>query len=136
MTATNDWTFDGQLESTDTIPATADQERAKIAALFGKGTVGTAQSDNIDYQAAFEEHKKAEQAQPNLTSSKEAVALSSTEDDITSSYKSHLTQTLAGHEQELVHVRVELERLQELVTSKEKTIKTIKAILSAIDSLA
>lgn len=57
------------------------------------------------------------------------------EGDITASYKNHLTQLLSGHQLELENYQEQLEQVQQQVSQKETTVKTIKAILMAIDSL-
>ncbi|QQC00549.1 hypothetical protein I6I32_01665 [Streptococcus oralis] len=127
----------GQLDTTEPKPTSAEQERAKIAALFGKEPEATAQDNTIDYSAAFEQHKKASQKTLDITSSEVTTPLPKVchGDDLTAQYNAHLTNLLTGHEDELAHYRVELERLEDLITGKKKTITTIKAILTAIDTL-
>lgn len=134
MITPSDWTYEGQLDTPAEQPTTPDQERAKIAALF-KPTSEEPQTDSIDYLAAFEAHKKGKQASVNTEEPLVSPQLSSPKEDVTDRYKAHLTELLTSHEEETVHYRVELERLQELVVGKEKVIKTIKAIMTAMDTL-
>ncbi|MFC3928809.1 DUF5945 family protein [Streptococcus caprae] len=134
MITPSDWTYEGQLDTPAEQPTTPDQERAKIAALF-KPTSEELQADSIDYLAAFEKHKKGKQAPVREQDKVVSTQLSNPKEDITDRYKAYLTELLTSHEEETVHYRVELERFQELVAGKEKVIKTIKAIMTAMDTL-
>ena len=126
----------GQLDTTEPTPTSAEQERAKITALFEKAPEETAQADTIDYSAAFEQHKKASQETLDVTSSAVTNPLPKVchGDDLIAQYNAHLNNLLTGHEDELTHYRIELERLEDLVTGTKKTITTIKAILTTIDT--
>lgn len=53
MTKTEEWAFDGQLDVTETPTTSPAEERAKIAALFGKPAPEQKGSEPIDYAAAF-----------------------------------------------------------------------------------
>lgn len=137
MSTPTDWTFDGTLDQT-TPTTTPDQERAKIAALFGKGEVGQA-TEVIDYQAEFQKLKGDESpqaSQENTVVPTPSVTLSPTLDkDPTTLYKEHLQKQLTSHETDMSSYQQELDRLQELVNEKSTTIKTITAILKAMDTI-
>lgn len=138
MTTQTDWTYDGSLDQT-TPTTTPDQERAKIAALFGKGEVGQA-TEVIDYQAEFQKLKagdKQQASQENTEMSPAVVALPSPtlDKDPTTLYKEHLQKRLTSHEADMSSYQLELDRLQGLVNEKGNTIKTITAILKAMDTL-
>ncbi|WP_449461310.1 DUF5945 family protein [Streptococcus suis] len=138
MSTPTDWTFDGTLDQT-TPTTTPDQERAKIAALFGKGEVGQA-TEVIDYQAEFQKLKGDESpqaSQENTVVPTPSVTLSPTLDKgPTTLYKEHLQKQLTSHETDMSSYQQELDRLQELVNEKSTTIKTITAILKAMDTIA
>lgn len=53
MTKTEEWAFDGQLEATETPTTSPAEERAKIAALFGKPAPEQKASESIDYAKKF-----------------------------------------------------------------------------------
>lgn len=139
MTTQNDWTYDGSLEQTT--PTTPDQERAKIAALFGKGTPEPSPTtEGIDYQAEFQKLKAGESqqaSQENTEVPPVAVTLPSPtfDKDPTALYKAHLEKQLTNHENDRSTYQLELERLQGLVNEKTKTINTITAILKAMETL-
>lgn len=136
MRTPTDWPFDGTLDQT-TPTTTPDQERAKIAALFGKGEVGQA-TEVIDYQAEFQKLKGDEspQASQEMFKVPATVTVSPTLDqDPISLYKDHLQKQLANHEADMSTYQLELDRLQGLVSEKGNTIKTITAILKAMDTL-
>lgn len=137
MTTQTDWTYDGSLDQAT--PTTPDQERAKIAALFGKGEGGQA-TEAIDYQAEFQKLKagdKQQASQENTEMSPSVVALPSPtlDKDPTTFYKEHLQKQLTSHEADMSTYQLELDRLQGLVNEKGNTIKTITAILKAMDTL-
>lgn len=140
MTTPTDWTFDGSLDQT-TPPTTPDQERAKIAALFGKGDPAPSPTtETIDYQAEFQKLKGDESpqaSQENTEMSPSVVALPSPtlDKDPTTLYKEHLQKQLTSHEADMSTYQLELDRLQGLVNEKGNTIKTITAILKAMDTL-
>lgn len=138
MTTQTDWTYDGSLDQ-PTPATTPDQERAKIAALFGKGEAGST-TESIDYQAEFQKLKagdKQQAPQENTEVPPAVVALPSPtlDKDPTTLYKEHLQKQLASHEADMSRYQLELDRLQGLVNEKGNTIKTITAILKAIDTL-
>ncbi|HEM4740927.1 TPA: hypothetical protein U1053_000969 [Streptococcus suis] len=138
MMTQTDWTYDGSLDQPT--PTTPDQERAKIAALFGKGDPAPSPTtETIDYQAEFQKLKAGElqqASQENTEVSTPAVTLSPTLDkDPTTLYKEHLQKQLTSHETDMSSYQQELDRLQELVNEKGNTIKTITAILKAMDTL-
>lgn len=139
MTKTEEWAFDGQLDATETPTTSPAEERAKIAALFGKPAPEQKASELIDYAAAFAAHKGKQapelKAQEQVKREQETPSQTDSEDDITASYKNHLTQLLSGHQFELENYQEQLEQVQQQVSQKETTVKTIKAILMAIDSL-
>lgn len=138
MTTQADWTFEGSLDQ-PTPAMTPDQERAKIAALFGKGEAGST-TESIDYQAEFQKLKagdKQQASQENTEMSPSVVALPSPtlDKDPTTLYKEHLQKQLTSHEADMSSYQLELDRLQGLVNEKGNTIKTITAILKAMDTL-
>lgn len=138
MTTQTDWTYDGSLDQ-PTPATTPDQERAKIAALFGNGEAGST-TESIDYQAEFQKLKagdKQQAPQENTEVSPAVVALPSPtlDKDPTTLYKEHLQKQLASHEADMSRYQLELDRLQGLVNEKGNTIKTMTAILKAIDTL-
>lgn len=139
MTKTEEWAFDGQLDATETPTTSPAEERAKIAALFGKSAPEQKASEPIDYAAAFAAHKGKQAPEPKdqeqVKREQETPSQTDSEDDITASYKAHLTQLLSGHQLELENYQEQLEQVQQQVSQKETTVKTIKAILMAIDSL-
>lgn len=139
MTKTEEWAFDGQLDVTETPTTSPAEERAKIAVLFGKPAPEQKASEPIDYAAAFAAHKGKQAPEPKdqeqVKLEQETSPQADSEDDITTSYKAHLTQLLSGHQLELENYQEQLEQIQQQVAQKETTVKTIKAILMAIDSL-
>ncbi|MGT2866436.1 DUF5945 family protein [Streptococcus fryi] len=140
MTTQIDWTYDGSLDQ----PAstTPDQERAKIAALFGKGDPAPSPTtETIDYQAEFQKLKAGElqqASQENTEMSPAVVALPSPtlDKDPTILYKEHLQKQLTSYEADMSTYQLELDRLQRLVNEKGNTINTITAILKAMDTIA
>lgn len=64
MTKTEEWAFDGQLDVTETPTTSPAEERAKIAALFGKSAPEQKASEPIDYAVAFATHKGKQAPEP------------------------------------------------------------------------
>lgn len=139
MMTQEDWTYDGSLDQAT--PTTPDQERAKIAALFGKGDPAPSPAtETIDYQAEFQKLKAGESqqaSQENTETPPAAVTFPSPilDKGPTTLYKEHLQKQLTSHEADMSSYQQELDRLQELVNEKGNTIKTITAILKAMDTL-
>ncbi|MGT2965549.1 DUF5945 family protein [Streptococcus acidominimus] len=137
MTTQTDWTYDGSLDQAT--PTTPDQERAKVAALFGKGDPAPSPAtEGIDYQAEFQKLKAGDkhQASQEMFKVPPTVTLSPTLDqDPATLYKDHLQKQLASHEADMSSYQQELDHLQGLVNEKGNTIKTITAILKAMDTL-
>ncbi|MFA9494016.1 DUF5945 family protein, partial [Streptococcus sp. E17BB] len=139
MTTQTDWTYDGSLDQPT--PTTPDQERAKIAALFGKGDPAPSPAtEGIDYQAEFQKLKAGELQQASQENTEVLPAsvtfLDPTLDkDPTTLYKEHLQKQLTSYEADMSNYQLELDRLQGLVNEKGNAIKTITAILKAMDTL-
>lgn len=139
MTTQTDWTYDGSLDQPT--PTTPDQERAKIAALFGKGDPAPSPAtEGIDYQAEFQKLKAGDKQQASQENTEVLPAsvtfLGPTLDkDPTTLYKEHLQKQLTSHEADMSSYQLELDRLQGVINEKGNTIKTITAILKAMDTL-
>lgn len=129
---TKEWTFDQELDSNGSSPA---EERAKIAALFGK-TDGT---EGLDYGAAFQQQKQApvKQVAPQKVESKPQLTPPSQPmpTDITSSYQAHLKRLMADNKDDVAISQKKIEELHSLIDSKNKENKQLQAIYDAIAAL-
>ena len=128
---TKEWTFDQELDPNGTSPA---EERAKIAALFGK----TDEREEVDYGAAFQQQK---QAPVKVVPQKvEVKAQAKSEElpaitDITTSYQSHLKRLIADNQDDVALSQKKIEELHSLIDSKNKENKQLQAIYDAIAAL-
>lgn len=129
---TKEWTFDQELDPRGTSPA---EERAKIAALFGK----TDEREEVDYGAAFQQQKQAPvkqtvsqkvEVKPQVKS-EELPAVT----DITTSYQSHLKRLIADNQDDVALSQKKIEELHSLIDSKNKENKQLQAIYDAIAAL-
>ena len=125
---TKEWTFDQELDPNVTSSA---EERAKIAALFGK-TDGT---EEVDYGAAFQQQKQVpvKQTVPSTIESKPSNQPVVT--DITSDYQAHLRRLMADNKDDVAISQKKIEELHSLIDSKNKENKQLQAIYDAIAAL-
>lgn len=127
---TKEWTFDQELDPNGTSSA---EERAKIAALFGK----THGAEEVDYEAAFKQQKQkqtpVQQTMPQKAESKPQITPSST--DITSDYQAHLKRLIADNKDDVTLSQKKIEELHSLIDSKNKENKQLQAIYDAIAAL-
>lgn len=128
---TKEWTFDPELDPNGTSSA---EERAKIAALFGK----TDGAEEVDYGAAFQQLKQAPvkavpqkiEGKPQAKSEKLPAVTG-----ITTSYQSHLKRLMADNKDDVALSQKKIEELHSLIDSKTKENKQLQAIYDAIAAL-
>lgn len=127
---TKEWTFDQELEPTQTSSA---EEREKLAALFGK----TRPTTQIDYRAAFKKQKEAPEVNTATPEEKEPLPKSTVvvPNDITASYQSHLKRLMADNDSDIQLSQKKIEEMHSLIDKKNKENKQLQSIYNAISEL-
>lgn len=127
---TKEWTFDQELEPTQTSSA---EEREKIAALFGK----TRPTTEIDYGAAFKKQKEVLEINQTIPEEKAILPKPTVvvPNDITASYQSHLKRLMADNDSDIQLSQKKIEEMHSLIDKKNKENKQLQSIYDAISEL-
>lgn len=127
---TKEWTFEQELEPTQTSSA---EEREKIAALFGRTTPTT----EIDYGAAFKKQKETPEMNTATPEETSPLPKSTVEvpNDITASYQSHLKRLMADNDSDIQLSQKKIEEMHSLIDKKNKENKQLQSIYDAISEL-